>query len=230
MSTYYLQRITDIARDRGISIRNLSLKAGLSVNTVRTMIQRNSGKVNNVMAVASVLGVPLNKLYQGEDAMAYEGGKDLERSIGAIKEVVEEAKRSGVISPRNESARVPLISLDMVTSNIKDLIENRPEDLHEYYLPLVAGASYMLIMPGRAMEPDLMPGDVLVLQYMDEPRYIEYGRIYLLETVQGFIVRRLEKSLNEDALSCVSPAFGQFDIARKDILSYSLVLGKLRLE
>lgn len=234
---YHLYKIPELAKQKGYSIRSLSIKAGLSDNTVRVMISRNAGEMGNLLKLASILGVHISELYQTSQNADFENPYQtgLQGSIDTIRNLAKELKSSGILRlTDNIEGWIPLINFELITRNktIKDLIDNSPSEIKSYYMPATANASFLIFMPGRAMKPDINSGDLLVCQYMQNPNFIEYGRIYFLETDQGILIRRLQQSDTNNNIKCTSPnsAFQSFDLDKKDIISYSLVLAKYRLE
>lgn len=233
---FHLHKIAEEAKKKGISIRKLSLMAKLSDNTVRTMIERNRGNIQSILAVANVLGMELGELYTGTEIEQYQNNnmEGLKNSLNTIKNVMTQIKSSGILKDQNIEGWTPLITFDMIEpgKRLKDLLDNTPDDAKSYYLPMISGASFCVYMTGKAMEPDLHPGDILICQYIEQPKYLEFGRVYFVETSQGYMVRRLMLGRTEGSLLLTSPNefFENIEIKKSEITSYSLVLGKLRLE
>lgn len=57
------ENILEIAQEKQLSLRQIEIKAGLSVGAIGKWKTR-SPQVDNLMAVAKVLNVPINKLLE----------------------------------------------------------------------------------------------------------------------------------------------------------------------
>lgn len=233
---YHLHKIAEIAKERGLSLRGLSIGAGLSDNTALTMVKRNKANIQSILAIANYLKVDIKELYTGSelDKLQSNNMDGLRNSRDIIKDVISEIKSSGMFKEQSVEGWTPLITFDMILpgKRLKDLLDDPPQDLKTYFMPSISGASFCVYMTGKAMEPDLHPGDVLICQYIETPKYLEFGRVYFIETSQGYMVRRIMIGRVEGSLLLTSPNefFENIEIAKSNIQSYSLILGKLRLE
>lgn len=82
---------------------------------------------------------------------------------------------------------------------------------------------------GRSMEPEYFAGDEVACLRVNEKRFLQWGRVHVLDTTQGVVIKRIYD--NGDCIVCKSfnPEFPDFSIPKEDIRSYNLVVGSLRL-
>lgn len=82
---------------------------------------------------------------------------------------------------------------------------------------------------GRSMEPEYFAGDEVACLRVNEKRFLQWGRVHVLDTTQGVVIKRIYD--NGDCIVCKSfnPEFPDFSIPKEDIRSYNLVVGSIRL-
>lgn len=88
---------------------------------------------------------------------------------------------------------------------------------------------FTIRITGRSMEPSFYSGDEVACLRVNESRFLQWGRVHVLDTTQGIVVKKIYE--NGDSIRCVSfnPEYPNFNIPKEDIYSYNLVVGTLRL-
>lgn len=89
--------------------------------------------------------------------------------------------------------------------------------------------NFTIRITGRSMEPEYYAGDEVACLKIDEARFIQWGRVHVLDTTQGVVIKRIYD--NGDSIICRSynPEFPDFFIPKEDIRSFNLVVGSVRL-
>lgn len=83
--------------------------------------------------------------------------------------------------------------LNSYTSKLKDLYSGKiivEDNIMEVKIP-DPGELFAYTMSGSSMAPDYVAGDVLGCQAIDKDSVIEYGKIHLVKTKNGILVRRI---------------------------------------
>lgn len=88
---------------------------------------------------------------------------------------------------------------------------------------------FTIRITGRSMEPSFYSGDEVACLRVNESRFLQWGRVHVLDTTQGIVVKKIYE--NGDSIRCVSfnLEYPDFNIPKEDIYSYNLVVGTLRL-
>lgn len=88
---------------------------------------------------------------------------------------------------------------------------------------------FTIRITGDSMMPNFHPGDEVACLRVNEARFLQWGRVYVLDTEQGIVIKRIYD--NGDSIRCVSynPEYPDFNVPKEDIRSYNLVVGALRL-
>lgn len=126
---------------------------------------------------------------------------------------------------------LPRIPHDAAAGSLTDAVDGVTE-LECERLPVVAAFpkyDFTIRVTGRSMEPMYFSGDEVACLRVNEARFLQWGRVHVLDTTQGIVVKRIYE--NGDTIRCVSfnPEFPDFCIPKEDIRSYNLVVGALRL-
>jgi len=94
------------------------------------------------------------------------------------------------------------------------------------------GAELAIQVYGESMAPSYPPGAIIFVKKVNQEMFIEWGRVYLLDTRNGSVLKRVAPSQSEDSIICESlnPKYSPFTVAKDDIFGMYKVLGTLILE
>lgn len=96
-------------------------------------------------------------------------------------------------------------------------------------VPMFPNYTFTMRVTGESMQPYINPGDEVACLKIEESSFLQWGRIYVLFTSQGVIVKRIFDE--GDGIRCVSinDACPDFIIPKKEIYSFNLVIGLVRI-
>ena len=109
-------------------------------------------------------------------------------------------------------------------------------DCKKYVVPEFEskGADYMIRVSGSSMYPKYSNGDILACKYIRDVLFLQWGKIYVIDSSQGALVKRVfQDENNPDNLILVSDNkenYPPFIFPKSDIRSLSIVVGVIRLE
>ena len=148
----------------------------------------------------------------------------------------EEVFLSGMASNKEHSATLPLVPIDAVAGyNGWDEAGVTLADCPQYSVPdfIAVKAEFLIRVSGSSMYPKYSSGDILACRKIQEIRFIQWGKIYVIDSSQGMMVKRLfEIDDDKDNVLCKSdnPNYPPFVLPKDDIRSLSIVVGAIRLE
>ena len=200
---------------------------GVSAQTISAWIARNTFDAELIYAKCRY--VDSSWLLTGEGAMLQETENN---NAPTPKHTVEIAHQI----PHGSSEGIPLIPLDAVAGFPAESGGGvRLEDCERYVIPEFEnkGANFLIRVSGDSMVPLYYSGDLLACRKITDIRFFQWGTIYVLETSQGVIVKRVQESLDHaDSILCVSEnssVHHPFLLPRDDIRSLSTIVGLVRL-
>ena len=96
-------------------------------------------------------------------------------------------------------------------------------------VPMLPRYDFTMRVTGESMQPQIRPGDVVACMRIDEPTFLQWGRIHVLSTTQGIVIKKIFDA--GDGIRCVSinQDYPEFVIPKNEIYSYNLVVGLIRL-
>lgn len=200
---------------------------GVSAQTISAWIARNTFDAELIYAKCRY--VDSSWLLTGEGAMLQE----TENNNAPIpKHTVEIAHQV----PHGSSEGIPLIPLDAVAGFPAESGGGVClEDCERYVIPEFEnkGANFLIRVSGDSMVPLYYSGDLLACRKITDIRFFQWGTVYVLETSQGVLVKRVQESVDHaDSILCVSEnssVHHPFLLPRDDIRSLSIIVGLVRL-
>lgn len=148
-----------------------------------------------------------------------------------------EAKYNSKIEQTNDtSIGIPLIPLDALAGlPVTDNIGVAFIDCEHYIVPEFQskGVEFMIRVSGSSMYPKYSNGDLLACRRITDILFFQWGKIYVIDSSQGVLVKRVFEDTNPDNILLVSDnkeKYPPFSFPKSDIRSLSIVLGVIRLE
>lgn len=131
---------------------------------------------------------------------------------------------------------VPLIPIDAIAGiPAGDNLGLRFIDCEHYIVPEFANLNveYMIRVSGSSMYPKYSNGDILACRRIQDILFFQWGKIYVIDSSQGALVKRVFEDEDPERILLVSDnkeKYPPFSIPKSDIRSVSIVLGVIRLE
>lgn len=96
-------------------------------------------------------------------------------------------------------------------------------------VPMFPQYHFTMRVTGESMVPQINPGDEVACLKIEEPTFLQWGRVHVLFTSQGVIIKKIFDA--GDGIRCVSinPDYPEFVIPKNEIYTYNLVVGLIRL-
>jgi phage repressor protein C with HTH and peptisase S24 domain/DNA-binding XRE family transcriptional regulator len=134
--------------------------------------------------------------------------------------------------PAKEFKGIPLIGIEAMAGIGKGEFSVLEQDLTYYNIPELSRANFIIKVSGSSMYPKYSSGDLLACIYVKDTTFIQFGKVYVMDTGQGAVVKRLFKSQEPNHYLCQSdnPEYPSFDISLESIRALALVIGVIRFE
>lgn len=131
-------------------------------------------------------------------------------------------------TPEKEDTR-PRIPLTAAAGSLSDAARGVTLEECEQ-MPVISqlpSYDFTIFIKGDSMSPKYESGDEIACRWIDQTRFIQWGKIHVLDTTQGIIVKKVYD--DGDKIRCVSinPDYPAFSIPKEDIYSMSIVIGAL---
>ena len=158
--------------------------------------------------------------------------------LNKMKEVKFEQNEDVIIpESQNISESIPLIPVEAMAGYANGDVQVMKYEIKEHYIiPEFEdkGVKFLIRASGESMCPKYSNGDILACRPIKDLSFFQWGKVYVLDTDQGPLVKRLF-SCNDDSdyLECHSEnkkCYPPFRILKNSIRKVSIVVGVIRLE
>lgn len=90
----------------------------------------------------------------------------------------------------------------------------------------IKGADMAITVSGDSMYPEYPSGSKILIKKINEQAFIDWGRVYVLDTCNGVVIKKIMPSEDDKKVKCVSinEEYPPFEVSFKDIFSMYRVL------
>lgn len=145
----------------------------------------------------------------------------------------KEGVRVNLEQYRTESDGIPLIPFEAAAGAFQGEQNVMLADCEHFYVPIFRGAEFLIPIKGDSMLPKYNSGDIVACKKVS-PRssFFQWGRVYVVDTEQGVLIKRVFEGNTKDTIRLVSDnkAYPPMEVPKVEIYNMALVLGTLRPE
>jgi phage repressor protein C with HTH and peptisase S24 domain len=122
--------------------------------------------------------------------------------------------------------QVPLLPISAIAGQLSGFDVGVQLSECERIASPISGVDFVIEVTGESMSPDYPSGSRVFVKRIDMEAFIEWGRVYLLDTINGSVLKVVQPSDTDERVRCVScnPAFAPFDVRMRDIRAMYRVL------
>lgn len=144
-----------------------------------------------------------------------------------------DASESIVATPANiVDDGIPLIPFEAMAGVFRGEVSVNESQCDRLLIPGVK-ANFVIPISGNSMEPRYYSGDMVACQSMAlDDVFFQWGRVYVVDTDQGVLIKRVTPGSSHDTITLVSENafYTPFEIPRESIYHIALVKALVRIE
>jgi repressor LexA len=129
---------------------------------------------------------------------------------------------------------IPLIPIEAMAGFATGDIQILDYQTSKYVIPDFdeAKVDYMIRVKGSSMYPKYSSGDIVACIKVELGAFFQWNKVYVLDTTQGAIVKRVKKSAQDNHILCISDNkdYDPFDLPLNELHNIALVVGVIRFE
>lgn len=223
-------RLKKIINSQGLSIRAFEEKIGCSIGVINRCINKNTDVQSSVVIkiFAAFRDISPEWLLLGE-------GEMMKTCItkNSIEEPHKEVCEVKIEKEEKDEKQVPLVPLYAMAGQFPGEKEVMEYDCETYSVPGMKGADFLIQVKGNSMNPTYNSGDIVACKWISmKDVFFQWGRVYVLDTDQGPITKRIEPGHDAEHITIVSdnPDYKPFQLHLSQIYRIALVLGCIKLE
>lgn len=135
----------------------------------------------------------------------------------------------------DEQTHVPLVPLSAMAGKLSGFeLDGITRNDCEMIVSPIKGASFAVPVVGDSMAPEYPNGSRVFVQEINPDSFIEWGKVYVLSTCNGIVIKQLRKSQLQGCVSCFSfndnSIFAPFDVPLADVHGIYRVLACVSLK
>lgn len=121
---------------------------------------------------------------------------------------------------------IPLLPVSAQGGSFNDFVVSIKESSCEKIISPIKGADYAMSVSGESMAPEYPSGSQILIKRINEKAFIDWGRVYVLDTCNGTVIKRLFPSDTADKVLCksINPEFPPFEVLLSDVYAIYRVL------
>lgn len=145
-----------------------------------------------------------------------------------LKESKDDARKPDMPAKAHADL-IPLLPIAAQGGPFNDFVTSVRFTECEKIISPVNGVDFAITVSGDSMAPDFPNGSKILIKKINDSAFIEWGKVYVLDTCNGTVIKELRKGENEAEVMCHSlnpdPRYQPFRVRRSDIYGiYRVIL------
>lgn len=135
--------------------------------------------------------------------------------------------------PTTDGSGIPLLPVEAMAGHLTGEQEFNMAECQRYHIPMFAKADYLIAVRGDSMSPTFHSGDLVACRNLPlTDIFFQWGKVYVVDTDQGALIKRIKKGTTADRITLVSDNenYSPFEIPLTGIYHVALVVGSLHVE
>jgi phage repressor protein C with HTH and peptisase S24 domain len=189
---------------------------------------RTRGVVNTYQDFAKLLGVSRNSL------SAAKNGNETYLTDSLLSKIQSalDYHTTPITEEELEREMIPVLPTDARAGTLAEFSESVEIYNCERMVSPIRGADFAMQVTGDSMSPEYPSGSVIICKKINEKAFIEWGKVFVLDTPNGAVIKSVRKTDDDNEVECVSlnPAYQPFRINTEYINGWYRVLMVLSLK
>ena len=189
---------------------------------------RTRGVVNTYQDFAKLLGVSRNSL------SAAKNGNETYLTDSLVSKIQSalDYHTTPITDEELEREMIPVLPTDARAGTLAEFSDSVEAYNCERMVSPIRGADFAMQVTGDSMSPEYPSGSVIICKKINEKAFIEWGKVFVLDTPNGAVIKSVRKTDDDNEVECVSlnPAYQPFRINTEYINGWYRVLMVLSLK
>lgn len=129
---------------------------------------------------------------------------------------------------KQDAKMVPMLPISAQGGTLNDFVVSVKGSDCEYVVSPIKGAEYAMPISGDSMAPEYPAGSTVFIKKINEKAFIDWGRVYVLDTCNGTVIKILVPSTHKGFVKCLSinenPKFAPFEVSLSDVFGIYRVM------
>lgn len=214
------ERLEEIARIYGLSIRSLEAECQLKRGNISNMADNSSIGTDKLTKIIDRFpDISIQWLLKGE-------GEPIKR------QEVDNIPEGGIPISKVKMKALPLVPYEAAAGILKGGVEGvRLKDCEHVLVPFFTDADFLITISGDSMQPSFNSGDLAACKFTPAfDLFFQWGKPYIIATEEGILLKRIYNDKEKELVSFVSDneRYPPIPFPREQIYQVARVLGVVR--
>ena len=186
-----------------------------------------SGKVTNKKDLAQKLGISYAYIC---NSFGVDRRFPTPKMLRMVEELAEgKEKNTSVFTTVQQ---IPLLPIEARGGTLNEYSEGVMSYQCEKITTPIKGADFCIQVTGDSMAPDYPSGCHVFIKKVDSSIFIEWGKVYVLDTANGIVIKEVHPTNDDEVIQCVSinPKYSPYHIRKEYIYGWYSVLMTMALK
>lgn len=121
---------------------------------------------------------------------------------------------------------VPMLPISAQGGTFNDFVISVKDSDCERIISPIRGVDFAMPVSGDSMAPEYPSGSQILIKRINEKAFIDWGKVYVLDTCNGSVIKKLYPSDNPEKLICksINPEYPPFEVSFEDVYGVYRVL------
>lgn len=169
------------------------------------------------------LNTTFDSIFSSSWLLTGEGSMLVENSPSELNQTPSEVEKT---SSEEKTMQIPLLPISAQGGSLNDFVTSVDVTECEMIISPIKGADYAITVSGESMSPEYPSGSQVLIKKINERAFIDWGRVYVLDTCNGTVVKRLFPAETPDRVLCksINPEYPPFEVSLEDVYGVYRVL------
>lgn len=119
----------------------------------------------------------------------------------------------------DEAYKVPLVPISALGGSLNDFNLAVKRDDCETVISPIKDIDMAIKISGDSMEPEYPSGSQVLIKKVNERAFLEWGRVYVLNTCNGIVIKRLMPTDDPNTVLCesINPKYPPFEVNLENV-------------
>lgn len=207
-------RTLEFIKFKGLTMKAFEQRCDLSTGYVTSMRKGyGSEKLNNVLTAFPELN---------REWLLYGEGDMLSSSSSAQPQPSVKNERVA----DDEVYKVPLVPISALGGSLNDFNTTVCRDDCETVISPIKDIDMAIKISGDSMEPEYPSGSTVLIKKINEHAFLEWGKVYVLSTCNGTVIKRLMPTDDPNKVLCesINPKYPPFEVSLEHVYGVYIVM------
>jgi phage repressor protein C with HTH and peptisase S24 domain len=186
------------------------------------------GTIKTQGDLASLIGVSYKSI------SAAKNGNETYLTKSLLSKMEAQVNHNTAFTSSEETERdmIPVLPTDARAGTLAEFSDSVEAYNCERMVSPIKGADFAMQVTGDSMSPEYPSGSIIICKKINEKAFIEWGKVFVLDTPNGAVIKSVRKTDDDNEVECVSlnPAYQPFRINTEYINGWYRVLMVLSLK